>query len=43
MLATLAQSWTFRADPSLAPAISYRITLRPNGSVPVTVHTRRRG
>ena len=38
VLATLAQSWTFQAVPSADPAPSYRVTLRPAGPVPLTVH-----
>ena len=38
VLATLARSWTFRADPGFRPALSYQVTLRPAGPVPLTVH-----
>jgi cytochrome P450 len=38
VLATLAQIWTFRADPDFEATPSYRITLRPSGEVPMTLH-----
>jgi cytochrome P450 len=38
VLALLAQSWTFRIDPGFEPAPSYRVTLRPAGEVPMTLH-----
>jgi cytochrome P450 len=37
VLAALVQSWTFHADPGLAPVPVYRVTLRPAGPVPLTV------
>jgi cytochrome P450 len=40
VLATLAQSWTFRADPGFQPALSYQVTLRPAAGMPMTVHAR---
>ena len=38
VLAILAQSWSFTTGPGPAPAPSYRVTLRPDGPVPLTVH-----
>jgi pentalenene oxygenase len=38
VLAILAQSWSFKTDPGPAPAPSYRVTLRPDGPVQLTVH-----
>lgn len=43
VLATIARSWTFRADPGFRPALSYRLTLRPSAGMPMTVHSRPRG
>ena len=40
VLATLAQSWTFRAEPGLPPALGYQLTLRPTHGLPMTVHAR---
>jgi cytochrome P450 len=40
VLATLAQSWTFGADPGFRPALSYQVTLRPSAGMPLTVHAR---
>jgi cytochrome P450 len=37
VLATLAQSWTFRADPGFEAAPSYRVTLRPAAGLPMTL------
>jgi cytochrome P450 len=41
VLATLAQSWSFRADPGFEAAPSYRVTLRPAGELPMTLHAAR--
>jgi cytochrome P450 len=38
VLAMLAQSWTFRIDPRFVAAPSYRVTLRPAGAIPMTLH-----
>jgi cytochrome P450 len=43
VLATLAQSWTFRVEPGFRPAVSYQVTLRPAGGMPVTVSARGHG
>ena len=40
VLATIARSWTFCADPGFRPALSYGITLRPSAGMPMTVHSR---
>jgi len=41
VLAVLARSWTVRTAPGFQPAIQYRVTLRPAGGLPMTVHLRR--
>jgi cytochrome P450 len=41
VLAVLARSWTVRTAPGFQPAIQYRVTLRPAGALPMTVHRRR--
>jgi len=38
ILAMLAQSWTFGAEPGFEATPSYRVTLRPSGEVPMTLH-----
>jgi cytochrome P450 len=38
VLAMLAQSWTFGAEPGFEATPSYRVTLRPSGEVPMTLH-----
>jgi cytochrome P450 len=38
VLAVLAQSWSFRTDPGFEATPSYRVTLRPTGELPMTVH-----
>jgi cytochrome P450 len=38
VLAMLAQSWTFRTDPGFEATPSYRVTLRPAGAMPMTLH-----
>jgi cytochrome P450 len=38
VLATLAQSWSFRMDPGFEAAPSYRVTLRPAGELPMTLY-----
>lgn len=38
VVAMLAQSWTFSTDPGFEAAPSYRVTLRPAGAMPMTVH-----
>jgi cytochrome P450 len=38
VLAMLAQSWTFRIDPRFVATPSYRVTLRPDGAIPMTLH-----
>jgi cytochrome P450 len=38
VLAVLAQSWTFRTDPGFEATPSYRVTLRPAGELPMTLH-----
>jgi len=38
VLATLAQSWKFLADPGFEAIPSYRVTLRPAGELPMTVY-----
>jgi cytochrome P450 len=43
VLATLARSWSFRADPGFQPALSYQVTLRPAAGLPMTVHARSSG
>jgi cytochrome P450 len=40
VLATLAQRWTMAADPARPLEVQYRVTLRPDGPLPVTVHAR---
>jgi len=37
VLAMLAQSWTFRADPGRTVLPRYRITMRPAAGVPMTL------
>lgn len=41
VLATLAQSWTFRAAPDFEPDVSYLVSLRPAAGMPLTCHARR--
>jgi cytochrome P450 len=43
ILATLAQSWTFRTSPGFRASPSYQVTLRPSAGMPMTVHARLRG
>jgi cytochrome P450 len=38
VLAVLAQAWTFRIDPRFEATPSYRVTLRPAGEIPITLH-----
>ena len=40
VLAVLARSWTVRTAPGFQPALQYRVTLRPAGGLPMTVHQR---
>jgi len=40
VLATLARTWTFQVDPGFRPALSYQVTLRPSGGIPMTVRAR---
>jgi cytochrome P450 len=40
VLVTLARSWTFEAVPGFRPALSYQVTLRPSGGIPMTVLAR---
>jgi cytochrome P450 len=40
VLATIAQLWTVAADPARPIEVQYRVTLRPAGALPVTVHAR---
>ena len=40
VLAVLARSWSFRSDPTLEVTPQYRVTLRPDGGLPMTVHVR---
>ncbi len=40
VLATLAQRWTVRSDASRPVELHYRVTLRPAGGLPITVHAR---
>ncbi len=37
VLAVLARSWTFRADPGFVPVPRYSVTLRPGNGVPLTL------
>jgi cytochrome P450 len=43
VLATLARAWTFEAVPGFRPALSYQVTLRPSGGIPMTVRARESG
>jgi cytochrome P450 len=38
VLVVLAQSWTFKADPGFEAIPSYRVTLRPDGELPMTAY-----
>jgi len=40
VLAVIASSWTIRTPTDLAPGVQYRVTLRPNGPVLLTVAAR---
>jgi pentalenene oxygenase len=43
VVAALAGSWSFHAEPGFRPALGYQVTLRPLGGVPVTAQARPSG